>query len=310
MQFETGSKRPTVKWTVILSSWTLFGLCYAVQAYVSNSYFQRYAVWWQTLGVWLIQSYVWALFTPALIWLAQRFPFERRRIWRSLGVHLLAGAFFSVISPAIYVLVYRVITEREFIYSRALKNLLFDEFFTCVLIYLSVVGLAHAYGYYARYRRGELATSELEARLRQSQVEREADQRLEDQLLSLVQVLKVQREDGRHQRKYIDRIPVKRAERITFLKVEDIDWIESVDNYVKLHAEGRSYLIRETMIGLEAKLNPTQFLRVRRSTIVNASRITELLPLFNGEYTIILDSGTKVQSSRRYRKNLGPLLQG
>jgi hypothetical protein len=309
MQFEIASKRPTVKWTVIVSGWTLFGLCYAVQAYVSNSYFQRYAVWWQTLGVWLIQSYVWALLTPAVIWLAQRFPFERRRIWRGLGVHLLAGTVFSVISPAIYVLVYRVVTEREFIYARALRNLLFDEFHGCLLIYLSVVGLAHAYGYYGRYRRGELATSELETRLRQSQAEREADQRLRDQLLSLVQLLKVQREDGEQQRKYIDRIPIKSAERITLLDVEDIHWIESVDNYVKLHTRGRSHLIRETMIGLEAKLNPMQFLRVRRSTIVNARRIKELLPLFNGEYAIILDGGTRVQSSRRYRKNLGPLLQ-
>src|SRR5262245_16171774 len=121
MQFESASKRLAVKWRVILSGWTLFGFCYAVQSYVSNSYFQRYAVWWQTLGVWLIQSYVWALLTPAVIWLAHRFPFERRRIWRSLAVHALAGSIFSLISPAIYVLVYRVVTEREFIYARALK---------------------------------------------------------------------------------------------------------------------------------------------------------------------------------------------
>jgi two-component system LytT family response regulator len=60
---------------------------------------------------------------------------------------------------------------------------------------------------------------------------------------------------------------------------------------------------------LECKLNPREFIRIRRSTIVRADVIKELQPLFNGEYGVILKDGTQLQSSRRYRKNLDALLK-
>jgi len=111
-------------------------------------------------------------------------------------------------------------------------------------------------------------------------------------------------ESIRPQQRYLERLVVKAAGRIFFLAVSEIDWIESADNYVNLHCGRESHLIRETLSSLETKLNPEEFLRVRHSAIVNLKRIKELRPLFKGEYEIVLLSGVKLTSSRRYRSKL------
>jgi two-component system LytT family response regulator len=139
------------------------------------------------------------------------------------------------------------------------------------------------------------------------QIEQQRDHPVSQQLLSLLQELKIEQEAK--QSHYPDRITIKARERIMFLDTKSIDWIESLDNYAKLHADGNCYTIRSTMSKLESKLNPARFLRIRRSTIINIGCIKELQPLFNGEYVIILNDGTRLQSSRRYHKNLDPLLQ-
>ncbi|MBA4124802.1 MAG: LytTR family transcriptional regulator DNA-binding domain-containing protein [Acidobacteria bacterium] len=108
---------------------------------------------------------------------------------------------------------------------------------------------------------------------------------------------------------YLDRIAVKDAGRITLVDVNEIDWISSEGNYVQLHAKGKTHLLRETMDGIERKLNPQKFLRLRRSTIVRVEEIKELTPLFNGEVELVLKNGTKLSSSRRYRKNLETILK-
>jgi two-component system LytT family response regulator len=108
--------------------------------------------------------------------------------------------------------------------------------------------------------------------------------------------------------KYLERLVVKSSGRIFFLQVGEIDWIEAADNYVSLHLGRESHLIRETLTGLEARLNPEEFLRVRHSAIVNIRRIRELHPLFKGEYEIVLQNGSKLISSRRYRNKIALLL--
>src|SRR5258705_9498504 len=90
-----------------------------------------------------------------------------------------------------------------------------------------------------------------------------------------------------------DRIPVKTEGRVMFVKVADIDWVEAADNYVSLHVGRDTHLLRETMTNLETRLPREQFIRISRSTIVNAERIKELQPLFHGEYSVILRAGTK-----------------
>jgi two-component system, LytTR family, response regulator len=115
--------------------------------------------------------------------------------------------------------------------------------------------------------------------------------------------------DGRPAaRKPLERLVIKSGGRIYFLNVEEVDWIEAADNYVELHVGRESHLLRETISGLAARLDPARFLRIRHSTIVNLERVKELRPLFRGEYLIVLRDGTELTSSRRYRKNLDAIL--
>lgn len=109
-------------------------------------------------------------------------------------------------------------------------------------------------------------------------------------------------------RSHRTRVPIKSDGRVTFLPVEEIDWIESSDNHVKIHAKGETHVLRRTLQSMQASLSPTDFVRVHRSSIVNVTRIEEIQPWFNGEYVVVLRDGTKVQSSRGYRARLEALM--
>lgn len=114
----------------------------------------------------------------------------------------------------------------------------------------------------------------------------------------------------RTRNQYVERLVVRAGGRILILRVSEVDWVEAASNYVRLHAGGREYLLRETMTALESKLNPVEFVRIHRSTIVRVDRIRELEPLFQGDYVVILEDSTRLTSSRGYREKLQDLLQG
>ncbi|HEU4452316.1 MAG TPA: LytTR family DNA-binding domain-containing protein [Longimicrobium sp.] len=103
---------------------------------------------------------------------------------------------------------------------------------------------------------------------------------------------------------YLERIPVRSGSRIQLVPVAELDYLQADDNYVRLHTGGRSHLVRETLGAMEARLDPERFLRVHRSLVVNLSRITELEPLFSGEYVLTLRDGTRLTTGRSYRARL------
>ncbi|MBA3963172.1 MAG: response regulator transcription factor [Chthoniobacterales bacterium] len=103
--------------------------------------------------------------------------------------------------------------------------------------------------------------------------------------------------------RFTDRIAVKHRGRILLLKVQEIDWIEAEENYVRLHTGAGSYLTRETLSGLEGKLDPKHFLRIHRSAMVNLERLTEIEPTFHGEYVLHLSNKQSVRLGRSYREN-------
>lgn len=115
--------------------------------------------------------------------------------------------------------------------------------------------------------------------------------------------------DLRSERKYLDRLVVKSVGRVFFLKTDEIDWIEAAGNYVKLHVGREAHMIRETMNGIESKLDPDKFLRIHRSTVVNIDRIKELHPMFSGDYAVILRNGTELALSRNYRERFTELFE-
>jgi len=118
---------------------------------------------------------------------------------------------------------------------------------------------------------------------------------LDERLVSLIEGLGTEK-------KYLERLVVKTVGRVFFLKTEEIDYIEAAGNYLKLHVGRESHMIRETMNGIEVKLDPSQFMRIHRSTVVNVDRIKELHPMFSGDYSVILRDGTELALSRNYRE--------
>lgn len=103
---------------------------------------------------------------------------------------------------------------------------------------------------------------------------------------------------------YPERLLVKVGGRVAFVRTGEIAWIEAQGNYVKLHNNGQSYLIRKTMREMESLLDPRTFFRIHRSTIVNGECIRELSPLIHGDYGVTLTDGTRLVLSRNHVEKL------
>lgn len=105
------------------------------------------------------------------------------------------------------------------------------------------------------------------------------------------------------------RLPIRRDGSVTFVRVDEIDWLEADGDYVRIHAGKATHVIRETIAEALSKLPPAQFLRVHRSIVVNTERIREVQPWFKGDYVLILNDGTKLRSGRTYRAAVQALIE-
>ena len=103
---------------------------------------------------------------------------------------------------------------------------------------------------------------------------------------------------------YLERIALKSAGRVRLLDTSSVDWIEGAGVYVVFHAGNKTYEHRLTVGQLEQRLNPKQFLRIHRSTIVNLERVQELQARTHGDYILLLRDGTELMLSRAYRPQL------
>lgn len=104
------------------------------------------------------------------------------------------------------------------------------------------------------------------------------------------------------------RIAIPDRKRILLLDPAEIEWVEADGDYLRVHASGRMHLIRETMKEMAARLPADAFVRIHRSTIVNASAVRELVPRPNREYVVVLRSGARLKLSRGYRDQAAQLL--
>jgi two-component system, LytTR family, response regulator len=107
---------------------------------------------------------------------------------------------------------------------------------------------------------------------------------------------------------FIKRFPVRRGNEFTFIQVGDVDWIEGLGDYAGLHVGSKTHLVREALISLEGRLDPTQFLRIHRSTIVQVERILRIEPSANRDAVLTLRDGKTLRVSRTYRSHLEELL--
>lgn len=143
----------------------------------------------------------------------------------------------------------------------------------------------------------------LEATLKRAkeQILKQDNVSTDERLLALLNQLK-------GEEKYLRRITVKERGKIIFVVTDDVAFIEAQGNYLELDTSEKSHLIRMPLHELESKLDPNQFVRIHRSTIVNIDQIKEMHPLFNGDQTVIMKSGKKLTMTRNYRDNLKNLL--
>ena len=104
--------------------------------------------------------------------------------------------------------------------------------------------------------------------------------------------------------RYLKKIPVKTGGRTVFIDVDEIDWIEADNQYVKIHAWQNTHTHRESLRNLEELLDPTAFFRVHRSAIVNLNRVKSMEPYFKGDYVIHLKNGSKVKLAKTRKEGL------
>ena len=103
-------------------------------------------------------------------------------------------------------------------------------------------------------------------------------------------------------------LPIRLGRETIRLPVAAIEWVDAAGDYMCVHAEGRTHVVRATMKQFEERLDPVDFQRIHRSTIVNIRRIRKLKPHTNGEYFLTLEGGHELKLSRSYRDRLERIL--
>lgn len=109
---------------------------------------------------------------------------------------------------------------------------------------------------------------------------------------------------------YATRFAIRIGHRVVFIAVADIDWIEAMGDYAGLHVAGKVHLLRERLHQLARRLDPAQFVRIHRSTIVRADRIAEMEMLSNRDSLLRLRDGTPLRASRTYGDALRAAIAG
>ncbi|MFT7221140.1 MAG: two-component system LytT family response regulator [Candidatus Azotimanducaceae bacterium] len=103
---------------------------------------------------------------------------------------------------------------------------------------------------------------------------------------------------------YPEKIAIKDGGETTLVQVNDIDWIDAAGDYMCVHANDETHIMRVTMKQLDEQLDPANFQRVHRSTIVNLDRVTKVCSHMNGEFHLILNNGAAIKMSRSYKEKV------
>jgi two-component system LytT family response regulator len=110
--------------------------------------------------------------------------------------------------------------------------------------------------------------------------------------------------------RYTRHFAVRVGHRIALVRVEDISWFGADGKYVRLYVDNVVHLVRHTMHGLEARLDPRRFLRVNRSSIVNVDHVKHIERWSHGDYVLVMRTGHSVVTTRGYRAAVQRLLHG
>lgn len=97
---------------------------------------------------------------------------------------------------------------------------------------------------------------------------------------------------------YLERIPVRDGSRVSIIPIAKLDYAEAQDDYVSLASEGRKHLKQQTIASLEATLDPSRFMRIHRSYIVNLDRVAKIEPYSKDSHVAVLTTGAQLPVSR------------
>ena len=120
----------------------------------------------------------------------------------------------------------------------------------------------------------------------------------------LSRVLRTRVGGGEPAQTYLTRVFVREGDRLVHLPIDEVETIETLGNYVKLHARNRSFVVRGTLTSLESRLNPRIFLRTHRSCLVNVRRVRELVSNSHSDGQVLMEGGRAAPLSRVYRERL------
>jgi len=117
------------------------------------------------------------------------------------------------------------------------------------------------------------------------------------------------REACDHSLTNLDRVVIKAGGKLQFIDYDEIYWIEAASNYVQIHTETESHLVRTTIGAVERRIDPQRFLRIHRSVIVNFRHVRELEPCNSNEYIVRLTNGKSLSLSRSHRSHIDQILR-
>lgn len=229
------------------------------------------AVWETSSGLLML------LLVPGLVWFTRRFPLHWDNWQRQLPWHLLGSVVFSLVH------VLGMVGLRKLVY--ATQGMTYDfgpwpmellyEYLKDVRSYVWMVAIIEVYRLLLRRWQGE-------ASLLDRPDEGEPVEPLERP----------------------ERFLVRKLGREFLVAAADVEWAQAAGNYVNLRVRGHDYPLRSTLAGIEGKLDPSRFVRVHRSHIVNFDQIASIEPLDTGDARVHLKDGSVVPCSRRYRDSL------
>ncbi|HEX8319581.1 LytTR family DNA-binding domain-containing protein [Longimicrobium sp.] len=301
MQASTEGQRASISFAgwrpfvLVLGGWSTVGVLYLVQQALATG-LSGPMVFRRLLG-----PYTAAVLTPAVVYLARRFPLGTGRTGRNLAIHAAAGASISVGALSIIYLLDVAVGALEPI---PLSRWLASTFHEGLTNYVVIVGAAHlldarrlSSAHAARAHQAESLREEWAARLRARF--RAALRRARKRQ---ARALAARPSPAGH-------LMLKLADRAIFVSPAEVRWIQADGHYVLVHTTGgQTHMVRETLRGMEGRLGPAGFVRIHRSTLVNLEQVRELRPWFAGDSLVLLRDGTELRMSRRYGERLHRVL--
>jgi len=153
--------------------WTLVGLAFAAQFYLSSNLLGRSITWFEAITYSLGDWYVYALLSLPIVWFARKFPPEAGAAWRTAGIHLAAALVFSLAYVVLRALVgeaHSWVLDEPVTFSEVFRPLVRMLPFS-ILIYGVIISVIHAIDYYRKYHERTVHTLELEKHLAEARLQ-------------------------------------------------------------------------------------------------------------------------------------------